>query len=65
MASISKLQALLKKKYHLAIGEKTAEILKGKIDKVLSAKIKIAGISYKTGKKTTLNLAIHDLLSRP
>jgi len=63
--NIEILRSFIKEKHGTCIGEKTAEDLKLKIDAILDSKVKIAGRSYKTGKKTTLNLSIRGLLFRP
>lgn len=56
------LRLILKKKYNLAVGEKTLSETKRKIAKIFKTKIKIPGRCYKTGRKMPIILSVKSLL---
>jgi|GEM_PF-5873355 len=62
MLRVKKLQGVIKRKYNVAIGERTAEDLKIKMDKALDSKMKISGRSYASGRRTSLALTLRELM---
>jgi actin-like ATPase involved in cell morphogenesis len=58
MIRLKELRQILKNKYGLVVGEQTLRELKRKIAKTPTAKIKVSGRSYKTGKRKTVMVAI-------
>lgn len=62
MATLKRLESILKDKYNITVGQKTLEELKHDIECALNAKIRISGRSYETGKKKVIKLPIKNLL---
>lgn len=63
MVTVKSLESVFKNRYNLAVGALTLEELKSKIMKTPSAKIKVSGRSYKTGKKMTVTVPIKAFLN--
>jgi len=63
MLSEKKLQAFLKSKYNLCIGERTAEDLKHILAKIDKGAIKVSGRSYKADMKETVSVPLKDLIT--
>jgi len=58
MTTLKRLESTLKKKYNIAVGQKTLAEVKYDIEYSLNTKIKISGRSYETGKKKVIKLPI-------
>jgi len=61
MTTLKRLECTLKKKYNIAVGQKTLREVKCDVESGLSVKIKISGRSYETGKKKVIKLPIKNL----
>ena len=62
MISDISIQKYLKKKYNLAIGERSAEAIYNDLKNLLNMKVKIQGRSLETGRKKTISIKVKDLL---
>ena len=62
MTTLKRLESTLKKKYNIAVGQKTLEKVKRDIEHPLNTKIKISGRSYETGKKKVATIPAKILL---
>lgn len=62
MEKVRRLEILIKKKYNIAVGERSAEEILLKIKKDLDKEIEISGRSYETGKKVAIRVPRENLL---